>query len=286
MVFPQGDGLTQGTIFSCAVAEDYLGCRTHGLIITARCDVANDKVRTYNYVPIVTLDDWLHRDGRLILAERFHAEALGSLRGALKDAGFSPSILETESPRSVFNTLFLPATKAGKAAKARDRFEDLCSRFELANLGISSPPSDAVCVRIADAAPRLKDVMISELVNQRLNGYYFLSCIEPHGADTGSVALLREIQHMPRGLAHGVAEGLDAARLAEMCGSDPSMRGRLQIGSNDLAMPIGLLSSPYVEHLLQSFSLLFGRIGIADPDPSYVAGLWSRQLSVVKAGEL
>jgi hypothetical protein len=286
VVFPQGSGLTQGTIFSAAVAEDYPGCRTHGLVITARCDVANDKVRTYNYVPIVTLDDWLHRDGRLILAERLHAETLGALKGALKDGGFSPSILETESPRSVLSTLFPPAAKVGKMAKARERFEDLCSRFELACLGISSDPSDAVCIRVAEAAPRLKDVMLSELVNQRLNGYYFLSCVDPDGEDIGYVALLREIQHMPRGLAHAVAEGLDTARLVEMCSSNPSMRGRLQIESKDLAMPIGLLSSPYIEHLMQSFSLLFGRIGVADPEPSYVTALWSRQLSVVRTSQL
>ena len=98
VVYPEGGPPTQGTIFSCAVAENYVGCQTCGLIITARCDAANDKVRCYNYVPVVTLNDWVHRDGRVILAERLMAETLGGLRGTLTDAGLSASILETEEP--------------------------------------------------------------------------------------------------------------------------------------------------------------------------------------------
>jgi len=96
---PRSGPLTQGTIFSCAVAEDYPGCEVHGMLITARCDVAQDKVRTYNYLPVVTLNDWVHRDGRIALAERLAADALGGLRQSLKDAGFSPSILARLSHR-------------------------------------------------------------------------------------------------------------------------------------------------------------------------------------------
>jgi len=38
----------------------------------------------------------------------------------------------------------------------------------------------------------------------------------------------------------------------------------------DFAMPIGEIVSPYVEHLLQTFSHLFGRIGLPDPDRAKV----------------
>jgi hypothetical protein len=45
-------------------------------------------------------------------------------------------------------------------------------------------------------------------------------------------------------------------------------------------MPLGLLRSPNLEHLMQSFALFFGRIGIADIPPKYVAQLWARQPSI------
>ena len=82
VTFPNPGPMTQGTIFSGAVAEDYNGCETFGLVITARCDVANDKAETYNYLPVVRLNDWIHRDGRLILGERLQKEAEAGLRSS------------------------------------------------------------------------------------------------------------------------------------------------------------------------------------------------------------
>ncbi len=143
-MYPTGGPLTQGTIFSCAVAENYLGCETCGLVITARCDAANDKVRCYNYIPVVKLIDWFHRDGRILLADRLIAETVARLRTTLVEAGYSASILETEDPRSVLTTLFVNSGAGEKAAKARDRFAQLCDRHELAISGLFSTPSDAV----------------------------------------------------------------------------------------------------------------------------------------------
>jgi hypothetical protein len=210
------------------------------------------------------------------------SDTLGGLKGVLNECGYSVSILETETPRSVLATLFPPSKTAPKAAKQRARFNDLCARHELAASGILSAPSDAVCLQIAKVAPKLKDGLLSELAHQRLAGYYFLNRVEPDGEDCGYVALLREIQAMPRLVARAVAEGLDNGRFGEMCKAEPELRGRLCIAQDDPAMPVGLLRSPNLEHLMQSFSLLFSRIGIDDPDPSYVAGLWARQRSVVE----
>ncbi len=280
---PQPGPVTQGTVFCCAVAEDYPGCAAHGLIITARCDAANDKIQTYNYIPIVSLNDWLHRDGRIILSSRLMAETIGGLKAVLKEGGYSVSILETETPRSVLCTLFPSSNAVPKAVKVqRAHFDELCARHELAASGILSAPPNAVCLQIAKVAPGLKDSLLKELAHQRLTGYYFLNRVDPDGEDFGYVALLREIQTMPRRVAHALAEGLDSARFAEMCSAEPELRGRLCIARDDLAMPVGLLRSPNLEHLMQSFALLFSRIGIDDPDPSYVAGLWMRQRSVAE----
>jgi hypothetical protein len=47
----------------------------------------------------------------------------------------------------------------------------------------------------------------------------------------------------------------------------------LSFTHSDFAMPIGELTSPQVEHLLQTFSFLFGRIGLPDPGKESVAAL-------------
>lgn len=56
---------TQGTVFSCAYAEDYTDTSVYGLVITARCDAAQDKAPIFSYIPVVSLPDWVLCDGRI-----------------------------------------------------------------------------------------------------------------------------------------------------------------------------------------------------------------------------
>lgn len=47
----------------------------------------------------------------------------------------------------------------------------------------------------------------------------------------------------------------------------------LFIPDDDLAMPITEIASPTMEHVLQAFSNLFGRIGVADPDEGVIGSI-------------
>ena len=131
-------------------------------------------------------------------------------------------------------------------------------------------------------APRLKDTLIRELVHQRLAGYYFLDRVEPDGNDSGYVVLLREIRLMPRQIARSITEGIDYSLYTSLCAAEPRCRTSLYVGSDDFSMPVGVIASPFLEHLMQAFAMLFGRIGLPDPDPTYLSGLWERQDSILK----
>jgi len=275
--------LTQGTIFSGARAESYVGCDVHGLVITARCDIANDKVHSYNYLPVVRLTDWIQRDGRTILAERLQAEALGSLRIVLRECGHSPSILETEGLERIGQVLFESEKPDKKLAKLQQRFVENAERYGLATRAVASDPDQRLCNVVVSKCPHLKDGLVKELVTYRLNGFHFLKRIEPHGTDLGFVVLLREIQVLPRTVGLAIATGFGHFEFEEMCKTDASLRTRLDVPKDALAMPVGALISPYVEHLMQAFATLFGRIGIADHESSYVRDLWDRQPSVKEA---
>jgi hypothetical protein len=283
IILPPSHRLTQGSVFTCGAAEDYRGCTTYGLIITARCDAEQDKVQIYNYLPVVPLNDWLHRDGRGILAERLIAETLGQMKGVLKESGHALSILETEAPWSILEKLFPAGEK--RASKARVRFERLCGLHDLAVRGASSLPTEAVSLEIASSAPHLKDGLIRELVHQRLAGYYFYDRIEPSGDNCGHVVLLREIRMMSRATAECLAGGLDAKQAEALRAVEPRVETSLRVGPDDFAMPIGIVSSPYLEHLMQTFAMLFGRIGLPDPSAAYIDALWGRQGSVKEKNE-
>lgn len=278
VVVPAAIRITQGTIFTCGLAEEYTDCRVHGLIITARCDLEHEKVRVFNYLPIVKLDDWLHRDGKEILVGRFESRIIGEMRSALKRQDFSVSILETETPRKILETLFPGGNRT--ADKLRGHFAELCERYDLSQQALAGNSSSATCAHIASLAPDLRDSLISELVRQRLASYYFLSRVDPLGDDEGYVILLREIRGMYPLIAEHLAQGVDATQFTTLCTIDARAATNLRIGANEYALPVGMLSSPHLEHLMQSFAMLFSRIGVPDPDTSYISSLWGRQRSL------
>lgn len=102
--------------------------------------MANDKVHTYNYLPVVALDDWLHRDGKHLLAYRLRTETLGSLAKLLKESGYSEAVIETETPQVVVERLF-PENEANKKKRElRKRAETILERYILAQKAALSLP--------------------------------------------------------------------------------------------------------------------------------------------------
>lgn len=278
---PQYGTLTQGYLFTCAETEDYSGCEVYGLVITARCDVAHDKAQVFNYIPVVTLDDWIHRDGKRLLLERIRNDSEQQARNQLKQCKFSPNILDTLPLEKVLDTLFKDnnLSKAEKAAKdklilIRDKLDHVEE--------IGSSNDSRRFVMLANNHGSHRDTLISELTNQRLNGYYFLPCVEHNGSDSGYVIRLREVQRIPRVFAEKIAIGLSREDYVTLSTDDPRLNGPFNFSRAELAMPVGCISSPILEHIMQSFSSLFCRIGLPDLDPKYIATLWEKQCSVME----
>src|SRR5690349_14401574 len=108
--------LNQGSIFSCARAERYYGCSVVGVVLTARCDLAQDKFHVLNYAPAVTLADWLQNDGYDLIASRAAADNTARIESALKTIDLPPSILNSQTPASILDT-YVRAPNAIKKVK-------------------------------------------------------------------------------------------------------------------------------------------------------------------------
>lgn len=270
--------IDQGSIFTCGLAEDYPECRALSLIITARCDIAQKKAPVFNYLPIVSVDDWLHRDGRIILCDRLSKSVLGSMKGVLKQAGHSDSVLETESPVSILDKLFPEGD--GKAKKLREQFKKLVDQRDRIETCENSLPKDHTIVELGELFRGERNALLNELTSQRLNGYYFLPNVEDGGDNKGYVVLLREVRHIPRSLAGVIGRGMSKEEYEAASKTRADYVGRLAFSFDDFAMPVGQLPSPHVEHLMQAFSALFSRIGLPDLGRDYVDGLWEMQPSI------
>lgn len=256
--------LTQGTIFTGAHAEEYVGKPTWGLCITARCDMAHQgKANVFNYLPIVTVDDWLTIDGARLLADRLYSEIRSSAANLLKSAKKSISVLDSYDPNFIADNL-LPGDVNFK--KAADKLETI------SRIRALTPPSSSDVATLANINSKCAERLMKELWSQQLSGYYYLKGVgeSEHCCDTGYVILLREVHHLPYAASEQIANGLLVDATNKL--AHPFIKNCVF----DFACPTGLVASPWIEHVMQQFSLLFSRIGLPDPNPSHLAALNER----------
>lgn len=269
--------LTQGAIFSCARAERYSDCAVYGIVMTARCDLEQGKYNVLNYAPVVPLCDWLKVDGYEIAATRAESQLQSRIESALRSIDLPKSILNSQTPETILDVYIRANSASKKVAGAEAKFVDIVDRVKRNDqwqVGFSTDNAD-----IFDS-DNIGSAIIKELVKHRLSGYYFLDKIEPDGPESGFVALLREVTHLPRALAQLIAGGLEASDHAITDRKD--WLAYIDFSHGDFAMPVGLLDSPRVEHLLQTFSFLFGRIGLPDtPDEAIDAFCRTRPIEQV-----
>jgi hypothetical protein len=282
IIQPKLGEIDQGVIFSCGRAEDYEGCGVYGLVITARCDIAHDKATIFNYLPIVELDAWIGRDGGLIVADQLLRMAAGSLRDILKNHSYSPTILDVEEPRKVMEIIFPADSKEKAIQNIRGKFLKQVQQYESARLCLKGEMGKKEIVNLFELHKPIKERIIKDLINQKISGYYFLNEIEPSSDDIGYVILLREVEHLSQRIAVRIAKGIDYPAFKILVAEETAIGGKLDFDVLEFAMPVGKLDSPILEHLMQQFSLLFSRIGVADPDPDYIRSIWERQPSIAK----
>ncbi|MCK1379362.1 hypothetical protein IVB33_17240 [Bradyrhizobium sp. 24] len=254
--------LNQGVVFTSAKAERYPRCDVSGIIVTARCDIEQDKFNVLNYVPVVRLSDWLAVDGYDICLNRAAADLQGRIRRALKSLELPDSLLLSQSLTSIFEIVVRDPEASRSTRKAEPTFIELI-RIEaiidrcLTGTARSNPD-------FYEQFESFGRSLIKELINHRLTGYYYLPAIDANSEQEGFVALLREVTYLPRSLVGLIANGVgpDDGKLEAF----PNWAAYLDFEASPFAMPIGELISPHIEHLLQTFSYLFGRIGLPDHD--------------------
>lgn len=253
--------LTQGTVFNCATAFRYSRKEVFGLTITARCDVAQEKYRLLNYVPVVRLDDWLQVDGLEILLDQERKQQLGSIKGALIEADLSPNLMLSVPLPTIISVHFGAENLDRKATKIRERLEKIASDLEVVEACRMDPRACLGWLTVN----RLKSVrqLVKDLFEHKVMGYYFLERLYPNAQIEGYVCLLREGSSLPKEIAEELANGLSVERWGEL--AHQGVQGQFEFLDFDLAGPVTQLGSPTIEHIMQSYANLFGRIGIADP---------------------
>jgi hypothetical protein len=262
---PKKNQFTQGTIFSCGYAEGYENSAIYGLVITARCDAAQNKAPIFNFVPVVALKDWILNDGAQIILERSMLEQHNTRKNILLGIELSSSLLMTKTADEIVAAHLQPRCDADKRFEAKVKQFKTCSAFIQEATDALASRNEDVLLSLIKRSPKHLDSVIKELAGNKLLGYYLLRSMpriyDDHGTD--HVVLLREIHHIPNTLAKKIVAGIGKNECIEPL---PVLKCPRYTAEDDYCAPVARLKSPWMEHLMQSLTLLFSRIGVEDVD--------------------
>lgn len=240
--------ITQGTIFNGAKSRFYPNNpNVLGIVISPRCDIEQRKSPLYYYLPAVKMEDWLHGDFPSIYIPRLEEDVKKVLKQQLIKDGESETILDKFKPEFVEQRLRKHSPQLKKNVKER---LDVWKALE-AYLGGGSLES----VMNKDCSNIQKSIF-DELIANRNPNFYFLE----HKNDQGYVLRMREISRLTPDMLFRLGKGIEG-QLSEIELGENDLR---QVDVNELFMPLYVVKSPFVEHIMQHFLQQFNRIGIED----------------------
>lgn len=234
----------QGCIFNGAIVDGFGDARAFGLIITPRCDIAQCKVPTVHYLPIVKFEDW----------KKFYLTPISQKERMERSLNeLNPFISRGIIPDHLINKEYMLSD------------EDLEKCIQ--NQNIRRTVVDKIkfhwnlqdkdyCLSTISEWPKYQS-RISELVDGRIERFLLLE--DWKRSRDFFVICLTEIYHLTFKDAQKLKDGIkvrdiDFESNDFFHSDDPFEKYSIQ----------AQLSSPYIEYVTQRLSNAFFRIGIED----------------------
>lgn len=234
--------MQQGCIFNGAVVNGFEYNSVYGLIITPRCDIAQKKVKTVHYVPIVDFDEWQ----RSILVSEFQDDQIEKKKRILDP------ILTKVGMSHLLNVIYkVDEDKLEKLLFGKDvskaNIGDLIKYWNFHDLDY--------CIKGLKSWKKY-DNRISELVSGKMERYLLLE--DWTGKNNFKVIFLTEINKLQFDTARRLINGIKVRDI------DFEKNELKQDDNLSIYRIEGCISSPYMEYVGQRLSNALFRIGIED----------------------
>lgn len=255
-------GFDQGTVLYGIRSARYPGVNCYAVIISASCDIANDKVEKIYYLVGVRAKEWFTTE---YAYRQVYAEKIKSLFKKI-DKEFEKHSLNAELLQNfsreevehIIDVQEIKKTYKESLRKIYNEFSTFCQ---------TEMTEESRKEAIKKDEKPIKNFLKS-IAKEQIFHYYYLpeaSYLEHGKKDMGLIIDLQEIDSIPIKDMHKIrSPGIDKLVLSKY---SPEEAERLEKkyflqGPTDFVDTEGCICSPWREHLMQRFSHDFVRIGI------------------------
>lgn len=237
--------ITQGAIFSCAYSPYYDKENILGIVISARCDIAQKKLPQYYYLPVIPFTIWKKCDLPKILKHRYYKEKqkqLNNLIGGVETL----QIFGLQSIRNKLSEL-LDCDK-----KKKKKEQQIIEIIEV----LDALGSEDI-FRLKDTFEKEIKSFVKSIIENKEDKYFFIDKLNQYGS---CMINLFDINVISSQTIDNLDKGIELS-------NGKKWGGLNNISAIDnFAYVIGELESPYIEHVMQKFALGLIRVGLESPN--------------------
>lgn len=255
---------TQGTIIYSIRSDAHPQKRCYGVIVTARCDIAQGKTNTLHCLAAQDLVDWVKSGLFCDLIEDQKNECLSTIRKWALENHLDFELLLELGPNK--------AKKNIESESQKNRRESLIKACNQWEKYIGMVPSQLAETEILELLngdlKKSKANKLSLLLGNRLTGYCFIPKCAYSKSDSKVDGLVVDLKDL-KTITVEDAENIKAYKYDYNLLKDeiPSRLQRLNErffleGPEDIVVFDNEIRSPWIEHLMQNFAMSFIRIGV------------------------
>ncbi|EOD3492758.1 hypothetical protein ACP26F_18050 [Franconibacter pulveris 1160] len=237
--------LTQGTIFNCSYCASYPNNETLGLVITARCDIANkDKVKFYNFIPAIPFEIWREKDLLPLIKKQVFKNLDNQYSELLAKAKFSKFNIETYGFNRIYDVI------VEKKMLNQKQIDRLSSVKEKINCLEEQSSYSQLLIYFREEAARI----LCEIIENKNPDYFFIDDVRGYNS---VIVNLREIYELNLITANKIPNGIEL--------DNEELHPGLNLNiPNKFCSIVGQLKSPFIELLMQRFTNNFVRVGVTN----------------------
>lgn len=262
--------VTQGTLIYGLRAVKYPGLTTYGIIITAACDLAQDKVDKVFYLTAIPLKDWLYSDvGFRSVTTACVNGYKQNILSFVEEHDLEWDTALTYSKEDVDRV----CTEYKIKTKQKNSFYKQLQEYRKLTKGNLTPDEKSA---FYSEKPSVVGDHLGTLFSGANSHYVFVpakALAESIPVGQGLIVDLLELDYFPIDWVAKIAAGqIDCRVLSE---EDMSFYdNRFVLSENDgFSYPSGSINHPWREYVLQHFSNCFIRIGVNNPEKSEINGI-------------
>lgn len=270
--------ITQGTVLNNCRVEQYPGFRYEGIVVTARCDIAQCKVSRFYYLYAACVETWVKTEGVKLVAKTSYQKKIDEIMSEWKKYFPKETKIISDTLRIVKSNIEMVKPREG---------EDI-SRFEAKRQNTIKKLKDLEKYLSNEITPKLSEQLLKEegfkvkiknILDQIFKGSHTHYCFVPYASyykfanndeennkeeneKEGLIVNLLDIDFLDHTTAEKIEkQEIDYNRLKEEDKEIYNKKFFLE-KIEDIVFPENVIVSPYIEWIMQQFSHAFSRIGL------------------------